>query len=119
MKYLFASWYEKKLYAGDPCWICFYDVHSVVRQTEKAVLCKVGVSGGHIRDVNYELETKGKLEEQEIEKWIPKSAFAFADFDGFQKKDEKEIKKYIKSLKSILHDEDYEPYVNEIKGLLN
>lgn len=114
MKYLLTTWYEKKLYKQPLGWICFYDIVAVEKQTEKAVLCNVEISGGNIGQVAYELETNGELYKQVIKKWMPKSAFAFADFEGFQKKDEKEIKKYLRTVTG----EDYKEYRRQIRELL-
>lgn len=103
-KYLFAEWWENR---GDPLHVL--DVHftferdilAIMRQTEKAV--KVRIVLYSRADGEYIAET-----------WIPKSAFIYADFEGFKKCDKKAIIKRVRQVKT-----NFPEYAEELKSLIN
>lgn len=102
--YLFADWWENR---GDPLQVLddYFpferDILEIVRQTEKAV---------KVRIVLY-----SRAEGEYIaEAWIPKSAFIYADFEGFKKCDKKAINRRIKQVKK-----NFPEYAEELKSLLN
>lgn len=102
--YIFADWWEDR---GDPVQVldAHYtferDILGIMRQTEKAV---------KVRIVLYS-QADG---EYIAEEWIPKSAFIYADFEGFKKCDKKAIIKRVKQVKT-----NFPEYAAELKSLVN
>ena len=102
--YLFAEWWEDR---GDPVQVLDAhftferDILGITRQTEKAV---------KVRIVLYS-QADG---EYIAEEWIPKSAFIYADFEGFKKCDKKAIIKRVKQVKT-----NFPEYAEELKSLIN
>lgn len=102
--YLFADWWEDR---GDPLqmldvhFIFVNDILEIMTQTKKAV---------KVRIVLYS-RADG---EYVAEEWIPKSAFIYADFEGFKKCDKKAIYRHIKQVKKR-----FPEYAAELKSLVD
>lgn len=105
IQFIFADWWENR---GDPLYVlddnfAFVTDLAIERQTKKAVFARVSLwsrAEGHY-DGGFE--------------WIPKSAFIYADFDGFRKIDRKAIARRVAFLEKI----GYHEYAAEIKTIIS
>lgn len=105
-KYLLADWWKNRidpLCCLDDNFASMDDIVKIVAQTEKAVKVEAVFC-----------TRKQKIHEGTVDTmWIPKSAFIYADFENFQKKDVAKIEKRIKSVRK-----NFPEYADEIAALL-
>lgn len=106
-KYMFADWWERR---GDPLacldenYTDVRDVLEIVAQTEKAVKVKV------VLCTRKQTVQNGTIDIL----WMPKSAFIYADFENFKKKDISKIQKRIAFIKKC----GYNEYADELSTIL-